>query len=186
MPQLSPSRWVGDLVRNRALDRELVVGLAAGLLRSSHPGVVCEGARLAIIAEHPGLSEMIKMVLDTSDVGLLLSMDPYKDRSVEDTLNLVWLEVADAGDPVTRQHLLAGLRNAGLAAHELRTLVISGTGAEIRLWLPGLVKDGIPSGAATALAGAMTRGPDIREALMESLDELPSADKKLMGDLFSD
>ncbi len=178
VPQQRPSRWIMDLVRQGALDGKLAIGLAAGLLQSNEAAALAEGARLAKDLGDAKLGEMIGLLLEVLDIGILLTRDPLRaDRSVEDTLLIAWAELADSTDAETRAALLTRLRNAGMSELETGVLVRRGTPEEIRMWLPAIAREGVPRAAATAVAAGLARGGDVRNALEETLGQLPPADK---------
>lgn len=181
--QQRPSRWVMDLVRDGTLDASLAIGLSAGLLQSNEAGPLAEGARLAQQLGDAKLGEMIGLLLDVLDVGILLTRDPLRgDRSVEDTLLIAWADLADAEDPEIRAALLTRLRNAGMGELETGVLVRRGTPHEIRTWLPAIAHEGVPRGAATAIAAGLARGGEVRAALEETLGQLPPSEKTFFLD----
>lgn len=164
-----PSTWVADLVEQGVLEHALAVGLVAAVLQqASEASAVAEAARLAARLDHPDLGELLLTSLDAFDTGLLLTADPLAPgRSVEDALLEGAYLLTDLSDDETRADLLPRLRNAGLTGMECRALAAHGSPDEIRTWLPAVLIEGLPEGAAAALAAGLRRGGDVTEALIE-------------------
>lgn len=168
IPGEAPSMWVAGLVADGRLEPYLAVGLAAGMLRTTQPPLIAEGARLAARLGETQLAPLLPHALDAHDVGVLLSQDPViPGRSVEETLLRAWADLAPVHDPVTRADLLARLRRASLGDVELAVLVRHGTADEIRRLLPDVLVEGLPAGGPAALADGVARGGDVADALRE-------------------
>lgn len=170
VPGRLPSRWVVELVRAGSLEADVAVGLAAALLRSRDAAAVCEGARLAAQLRDPKLGEMLPVALTGHDTGMLLHADPVMPgQSVEDALLRAWAQVADLSDATNRGALLGRLRHAGLSEVEAHVLATHGTADELRRWLPVVLIEGLPRGAADSLAHGLRRGGAESGAIVDAL-----------------
>ena len=170
VPGRAPSRWLIDLVRADALERDVAVGLAAALIRSREAAIVCEGARLAALLADPKLAELLPVALAGHDTGLLLHADPaMPGQSVEDALLRAWAVLAPVEAPAVRGELLDKLRHAGLTEVEAHVLAVFGAPDEIRRWLPVVLIEGLPGGATDSLAQGLRRGGAVAVALGDVL-----------------
>jgi len=174
-----PAEWLGALVDASKLEPDLAVGLVAALLqRRDEAGAVAEASRLAVRLGRRDLGDLLLMALDACDTGLLLTADPRRPaRSVEDALLDAAGQLADLSNPDIRGRLLPRLRNAGLVAHECAALTRYGTVDEIRMWLPAILLEGVPEGAAEPLIDALVERDDARDALIDAFLQANPADR---------
>jgi hypothetical protein len=164
----APSAWIVRAVAAGGLTAAEAIALGASLVDSTEPGGVAEGARLLAALRDPRCADLIEAALH-GDVGLMLASDPIvAGQSVEDALLRALAAVADLDDGTTRGRLLERLRNAAMGEIELRVLALHGTPDEIREFVPPLLAEGAPRGAADALAAAARRGPDVALAVIDA------------------
>lgn len=159
------------------MERELLIGLCAALVRAGRPAGVVEAAALARDVALQELAPVFSAALAGLDVGVLLHADPRgQDASVEDALLRAWAAV-EPGDPERLEHLLDRLRNAGLRDVELATLARHGTAADIRRHLPPILVEDLPVEDVTSLARALARGGDVAEAVCAASEPLNNAQR---------
>lgn len=172
-----PAVWLGRALRADEVERELIVGLSAALIRAARPASIVEAAQLASEHELVELAPVFAAALAGLDVGVLLHPDPRGENvSVEDALLRAW-SVVEGGDPARVTQLLDRLRHAGLRAEELAVLAQHAGPDAIRARLPPILVEALPVEDVTSLARALARGGAAADAVCRSADPLTGAQR---------
>jgi len=157
-----PAEWLTTLLQSDAMERSVLVGLAAWLLRNPNHTAVAEGVELATSLTLTELGPVLDAALDAHDVSLLLMPDPRQpNRSVEDAMLTALARTSQLAEPEIRVRILARLRYAGLSAEELGVLATHGNVEEVAQWLPAILLEGVPDGQGHQLATLLSRDADI-------------------------
>lgn len=172
VPGEHPSTWLGRALTEDEVERELIVGLCAALIRAGHPASVVEAAVLA--TEH-GLHELapvFRAAVAGLDIGVLLHPDPRRDGgSVEDALLRAWARVEDGTADRTTE-LLDRLSHAGLRDVELATLARLGDEEAILARLPAILAENLPVEDVESLAHALARGGAVADAVCAAAESM--------------
>ncbi|MFT6146904.1 MAG: hypothetical protein ACJAZO_003260 [Myxococcota bacterium] len=157
------------------LSRDEAVGLCAALIQTGRPITVAVGARLAKRLNDPALCGLLLLAHTALDMGTLLQT-AGNNTSVEDLLlGAAAALAADHADH--RADVLQRLRNTGQGGDEIRLVARHGTAKEIAQSLPSVLLEGLPADTAESIAAGLKRGGEPKQALLEALTTLDTADK---------
>ncbi len=157
------------------LSRDEAVGLCAALVQTGRPVAVAVGARLAKRLDDPALCGLLLLAHAALDMGILLQ-SAGDDTSVEDLLLGAAATLA-ADNAEHRTDVLRRLRVTGLGGDEARLVAQHGTAKEIAQSLPSVLLEGLPTDCAGAIAAGLERGGEPKQAILDALRALNTADK---------
>ena len=172
-----PSGWLSSAFEAGEVERELLLGLCAALVRSAHPQSVLEVALLAARCHLTELAPVFQAAVAGLDVGVLLHPDPHADgASVEDALLRAWSSV-EGGEGERLVALLDRLRHAGLRSEELAVLVRLADAETIARRLPPILVEALPVEDVDALATGLCRSGAIAHAIAAASGPLNGAQR---------